>query len=80
MATFTRQEIESGLRKLGELAQAKGLKIQLTLVGGAVMVLRFGARLSTRDVAPSFFFRLKQKLFVNWRGRSPKKTSGLKIG
>jgi hypothetical protein len=32
------------------LAQAKGLHIQLTLVGGAVMVLRFDARPSTRDV------------------------------
>ncbi len=40
MATFTRQEIEDGLRKSGEFAQAKGLKIQLTLVGGTVMVLR----------------------------------------
>src|SRR3990172_9459681 len=50
MATFTRQEIEEGLRKLGELAHARGLKIQLTLVGGPVMVLRFDARLSTRDV------------------------------
>ena len=45
MATFTREEIESGLRKLGEFAHAKGLKIQLTLVGGAVMVLRFGCAL-----------------------------------
>lgn len=50
MATFTREEIEAGLKRLGELAQAKGLHIQLTLVGGAVMVLRFDARPSTRDV------------------------------
>jgi len=50
MATFTRSEIEEGLTRLGELAQAKGLHIQLTLVGGAVMVLRFDARPSTRDV------------------------------
>jgi hypothetical protein len=50
MATFTRNEIEEGLRRLGELAQAKGLHIQLTLVGGAVMVLRFNARPSTRDI------------------------------
>ena len=56
MATFTRREIESGLRKLGELARAKGLKIKLTLVGGAVMVLRFGARLSTRDVDAVILF------------------------
>lgn len=50
MATFTRSEIEEGLKRLGELARAKGLHIQLTLVGGAVMVLRFDARPSTRDV------------------------------
>jgi len=50
MATFSRQEIEEGLRRLGELAQAKGLDVRLTLVGGAVMVLRFNARASTRDI------------------------------
>ncbi len=50
MATFSRKEIEEGLKRLGELAQAKGLHIQLTLVGGAVMVLRFNSRASTRDV------------------------------
>ena len=50
MAIFTREEIEEGLRRLGELAQAKGLQVELTLVGGAVMVLHFDARPSTRDV------------------------------
>lgn len=50
MGIFTRHEIEEGLKRLGELAQAKGLHIQLTLVGGAVMVLRFNARVSTRDI------------------------------
>jgi hypothetical protein len=50
MAIFSRQEIEEGLRRLGELAQSKRLHIELTLVGGAVMVLRFNARPSTRDV------------------------------
>ena len=50
MGIFTRAEIETGLKRLGELAQAKGLHIQLTLVGGAVMVLQFNARPSTRDI------------------------------
>lgn len=50
MAIFNRQEIEEGLRRLGELAHAKGLQVELTLVGGAVMVLRFDARPSTRDI------------------------------
>lgn len=50
MATFSREEIQDGLKRLGELAQAKGFHIQLTLVGGAVMVLSYRARQSTRDV------------------------------
>jgi hypothetical protein len=50
MATFSREEIEDGLRRLGELAQAQGFKIRLTLVGGAAMVLGYQARQSTRDV------------------------------
>jgi len=50
MGMFTRNEIEEGLKRLGELAQANGLHIQLTLVGGAVMVLQFNARPSTKDI------------------------------
>ena len=50
MATFTRTEILEGLQRLGELAQEKGITVQLTLMGGVVMVLAFEARLSTRDV------------------------------
>jgi hypothetical protein len=50
MATFSRQDIQEGLRRLGELAEAQGFHIQLTLVGGAAMVLGFDARQSTRDV------------------------------
>jgi len=50
MATFSRQEIQDGLRRLGELAQAQGLHVRLALVGGAAMVLAYEARQSTRDV------------------------------
>lgn len=50
MATFTRKEIEQGIKRLGQLAVDSGLKIELVLVGGALMVLRFHARESTRDV------------------------------
>jgi hypothetical protein len=50
MATFSRQDIQEGLRRLGELAEAQGFHIQLTLIGGAAMVLGFDARQSTRDV------------------------------
>jgi hypothetical protein len=50
VATFSEQDIQRGLQKLGELAQARGIEIHLIAVGGAVMVLAFGARQSTRDV------------------------------
>jgi len=50
MATFSREEIQEGLKRLGELAQIQGFHIQLTLVDGAVMVLEYRARQSTRDV------------------------------
>jgi hypothetical protein len=50
MAFFTRQEIIQGLTRLGELAQARGTHIELTLMGGAVMVLAYQTRPSTRDV------------------------------
>jgi hypothetical protein len=50
MATFSRQDIVDGLKRLGELAEQQGIHIKLTLVGGAAMVLGFDARQSTRDV------------------------------
>jgi hypothetical protein len=50
MALFSREEIIEGLTRLGELAQVRGLHIELTLMGGAVMVLAFQARAATRDV------------------------------
>lgn len=49
MAVFSREEIQDGLKRLGELAQTQGFNIRLTLVGGAVMVLGYQARQSTRD-------------------------------
>lgn len=50
MATFTRKEIAEGIERLGQLAVESGIKIELILIGGALMVLRFRARESTRDV------------------------------
>ena len=50
MATINRQEIIEALGRLGQLAEARGTKIELALVGGALMVLLYEARESTRDV------------------------------
>lgn len=50
MATFSKSEIQNGLKRLGELAEQRGFSIRLMLVGGAAMVLGFDARQSTRDV------------------------------
>jgi hypothetical protein len=50
MATFSREEIQDGLKRLGELAQNQGHHVRLALAGGAAMVLGYNARQSTRDV------------------------------
>jgi predicted nucleotidyltransferase len=50
MATLTRAQIEEALRTLGEIALADGHHVELFAVGGAVMVLKFSARLATKDV------------------------------
>lgn len=50
MATINREEIMAAFAQLGQLATALDLKLELVLVGGALMVLRYEARLSTRDV------------------------------
>lgn len=48
--TITEDEIESALKRLGELAAEHGKHIELLAVGGAVMVLRFASRPATRDI------------------------------
>ena len=50
MGTFTRHEIAAGIERLGRLAVESGIQIELVLIGGALMVLRFQSRESTRDV------------------------------
>ena len=50
MATITRQEIIEALERLGQLAVARETEVELALVGGALMVLLYEARESTRDV------------------------------
>src|SRR5947207_15062475 len=50
MATFTRKEIADGIGRVGQLGVESGIEIGLVLIGGGLMVLRFQARESTRDV------------------------------
>jgi hypothetical protein len=50
MAVLGKDDISAALLRLGELAASQGLAVDLLIVGGAVMVLEFEARLSTRDV------------------------------
>jgi hypothetical protein len=50
MATLSKRELDVGLRRLGEQAASRGLEIDLVVVGGAAMVLRFEAREATKDV------------------------------
>jgi predicted nucleotidyltransferase len=50
MATLSRADIEAAFRRLGELAAQNDEQIELVIVGGAVMLLVYQARFSTRDV------------------------------
>ena len=50
MARLTRSDIESALRRLGELALIASTPVELIVVGGAAMVLAYDARESTQDV------------------------------
>ena len=50
MALLSKEEIETALARLGELALKQGMPVELLLVGGADMVLAYNARLSTHDV------------------------------
>lgn len=47
---LSRSRLLAALRRLGELAQAEGLTLELSLYGGAVFTLVYGSRDSTRDV------------------------------
>lgn len=47
---LSRIEINQALERLGTLAVAQNIRIELLLVGGAAMVLLYDARLSTRDL------------------------------
>ena len=49
-AMLSRTEISRALERLGELAVAQNIRVELLLVGGAAMVLLYNARLSTRDL------------------------------
>lgn len=50
MAVLTKEEIIEALKRLGELAEQQVSPIELVLMGGAVMVLVYNTRVSTRDV------------------------------
>lgn len=47
---LSRQRLLAALRRLGELARAEGIVLELSLYGGAVFTLVYGSRDSTKDV------------------------------
>lgn len=47
---LTKLEIVACLQRLSELAQAEGVRLEVTLYGGAVMLLAYDARDVTKDV------------------------------
>lgn len=47
---LTKAEIEAALHRLSDLAAAEGVRLEMTLYGGALMVLAYDARRVTKDV------------------------------
>lgn len=50
MSLLNRQDIETALRRLGELAALENETVRVVVVGGAAMVLGYNARQATHDV------------------------------
>ncbi len=53
-STLGAEQIRAALERLGELAVANGATTHLVAVGGAVMVLKYGHRQTTKDVDAIF--------------------------
>lgn len=53
-AALTRSDIESLLRRLGELAESSGVSINIFLVGGSAMALAYNANRTTGDLDAVF--------------------------
>ena len=80
MATFTRKAIAEGIERLGQLAVESGIRIELILVGGALMVLRFRARESTHDVDVAILAPPRLRKSENWPEELPRSRAGRGIG
>jgi len=52
--SFNRTVIENALRRLGELAQADSLTLELSIYGGSAMMLAFDRKAITKDVDAVF--------------------------
>lgn len=50
LKNLTKREIEAALNRLSELAAAEGVRLEMTLYGGALMLLAYDARRVTKDV------------------------------
>jgi hypothetical protein len=50
LAKLTKTEIEGALRRLSELAAAENVRLEMTIYGGALMLLAYDGRTVTKDV------------------------------
>ncbi len=50
LKNLTKAEIETALNRLSEFAAAEGVRLEMTLYGGALMLLAYDARRVTKDV------------------------------
>ena len=66
MGLLTRQDIISGLQRLGQLAAANGCALRIMVVGGAAIVLGFNTRESTHDIDALFLTPPDAKAARQW--------------
>lgn len=52
MKALTRNRLKQALRRLGELADAEGVTLELCVYGGSAMMLAYNTRQATKDVEP----------------------------
>ena len=47
---FNKENIEQGLMRLGEIAEAEGMVVDISVYGGSALVVAWNCRVGTKDV------------------------------
>lgn len=65
---LTRDDIFSGLKRIGELAREEGMTVDIAVFGGSAIAMTWQFRVATRDV-DAVVIKAKDKAFLNRAGK-----------